>query len=493
MANFFIAVGGTGQNVALAYYRLAKLCGYEPAKIYVMDSDLSVSHQQPSFLPLEPIPIEPCIEDLQRKSFRNLFNPTGDANVDSMLSVLFTSKELRTPIDDGMFGRPSVGSATIMDKIVLIDNDTTPGGNCKFSDQYFANLLITLQGPGNHNVVICGSAKGGTGAGGVPTLAKYLSNKVDKTKVKIITLYFLRHFNILLRTGELRYDEIKNEQLKLNAESGMCYMADEISNGVDACVLFGLLEPIDIPYREAQAQEEEDMFLYLLAAITGNNAFYTNLAKLFPPNPQKIYAYWIPYDMASKISNLMISDIKVYLPGGRDVSLDQIPKLAKATIDFLEIFSKYINPLPKYSFVPSLITPKKLRQAINTLKNNQQMDKGNVLDNIVDHIKGYKTEIANNLEWFERLLRKESDLANQKPSSTVLSPNNKGKLTTITGENYEKTKEQPMGFIRGWVKRTGWSNLNESPDFIKPLVIGLRRSINSAFLNKAFGEDIWNS
>src|SRR3990172_1634030 len=134
-------------------------------------------------------------------------------------------------------------------------------------------------------------------------LAQYLSSIVDKKNVKIITLYFLRHFNILLPEAQLRYDEIKNEQLKLNAESGMCYMADEISEGVDACVLFGLLEPIDIPYREAQAQVEEDMFLYLLAAIIGNNVFYTGLAVLFPPNPKKIYAYWIPYDDGSKTSN----------------------------------------------------------------------------------------------------------------------------------------------------------------------------------------------
>src|SRR3989304_2761744 len=159
MANFFIAVGGTGQNVALAYYRLTKLCGYEPAKIYVMDSDTSVSGQQTSFIHLEPIPIEPCITKGQRNSFRALFNLSDDANINAMLSVLFTSKELKTPIDYGMFGRPSVGSATIMDKIVLINNDDTTEQGCRFSDRHFANLLITLKSPGHHNVVICGSSK----------------------------------------------------------------------------------------------------------------------------------------------------------------------------------------------------------------------------------------------------------------------------------------------------------------------------------------------
>lgn len=490
MANFFIAVGGTGQNVALAYHRLAKLCGFEPAKIYVLDSDLSISRQQPSFVPLEPIPIEPCILPLQRNSFRELFNPNNNADIASMLSVLFTSKELMTPIDEGMFGRPSVGSATIMDKIVLMDGDNTPQHSCKLSDRNFANLLQTLQTPGSHNVVICGSAKGGTGAGGVPTLAQYISSNVDRTRVNIIALYFLRHFNILLPEEQLKYDEIKNTQLKINAESGMCYIADEINKGINACVLFGLLEPIDVPYKEAQAQEEIETFLYSLAAIVGNNSFNTPLTNIFPPNPEKIYAYWIPYDVNSNGSNLLVPDINVYLPNGRAISLDNIPKLAKATIEFLEIFSKYINPLPRYSLVPPLIVPKKLRQAIDTLRNNTQMDKKTAFNNIAEALKRYRAGIESNLEWFRRLLKKESELANQKAITTVLSPDNNEITISITGENYEKTKKRPMGFIRDCVNNTSWANLREVEDFVKPLVIGLQKSINKTFLNNVFGDNM---
>lgn len=488
MANFFIAVGGTGQNVALAYHRLAKLCGYEPAKIYVMDSDLSISRQQPSFIPLESIPIEPCILPLQRNSFRELFNPNNDADTASMLSVLFTSKELMTPIDEGMFGRPSVGSATIMDKIVLMDGDNTPQRGCRLSDRNFANLLQTLQTPGSHNVVICGSAKGGTGAGGVPTLAQYISSNVDTTRVNIIVLYFLRHFNILLPEEQLKYDEIKNTQLRINAESGMCYIADEINKGVNACVLFGLLEPIDVPYKEAQAQEEIETFLYSLAAIVGNNSFNTALSNLFPTNPEKIYAYWIPYDENSKTSNLMVSDINVYLPNGTFISLDNIPKLAEATIDFLDIFSKYINPLPKFSLFPPLVIAKKLRQAINILCNNTQVNKETIYKSIAEKIIEDKAEIESNCDWFKRLLKNENDLANRRPLATVLSPNNNETMITITGDKYIKTKEQPMGFIRGWVKRTTWHNPGNTSDFVKPLIIELRKSINRAFLNNIFGD-----
>lgn len=488
MANFFIGVGGTGQNVALAYYRMAKLCGYEPAKIYIMDSDLSIATNQPSFIPLEPIPVEPCILPLQRNSFRDLFNPKGDAVIDSVMSVLFTSKELQTPIDEGMFGRPSVGSATIMDKILLMDNDNTPKKECQRSDANLANLLGTLQTEGDHCVVICGSAKGGTGAGGVPTLAQYIARNADRTRVKIIVLYFLRHFNILLPTSELKYDEIKNTQLKLNAEAGMCYLADEINRGVDACVLFGLLEPFDVPYREAQKQTEEERFLYLLAGIIGSSSFHANIKTLFPKSQDKIYAYWIPYDAGSNTSNLMVSDIGVYLLNGISVGLDNIPKLAGAVMDFLDIFSKYVNPLPGFSLIPSLVVPNNLKYAIDDLVSNMQSNKKQICEAVANNIREKRTVIESNLEWFKRLLRNENDLANQKPRATVLCPRNGHEAIAITGEGYEKTRRQPMGFIRHWVENTIWNNPKTVDEFVKPLIIGLRKSINKTFLNDVFGD-----
>ncbi len=487
MANYFIAVGGVGQNVALAYYKLTKLCGYEPADIYVLDSDLSIARHQTSFMRLEPIPIEPCILQLQRNSFYDLFNPEKDSNIDSMLSVLFTSKELKTPIDEGMFGKPSVGSATILDKIDLMDNDRTPQQSCRLSDVNFSTLLQKLRSPGIHHVVICGSSKGGTGAGGVPTLAQYISSQVDKERVKIIVLYFLRHFNILLAQEKLKYDEIKNEQLRINAESGMCYLADEIAKDVDGCILFGLLEPFDIPYREAQDQVETESFLYLLAAIVGNNLFHANLAKYLPPNSERIYAYWIPYNDSSKISELMLYDLEIYLPNGRAIGLDNIPKLASATMDFLEIFSRYMNPLPKGSFFPSLVVPKKIRTVIDKFINVTQLDKEKALEDIAEELRKYKNSINDNFEWFKCTLRKECDLANERPEATVLSPDNGEKIITVKEEKYRKTKEQPMKFIRNLVKKhVNWGEPRSINDVIRPLVIGIKKSVNCEFLNDIF-------
>jgi len=492
MANYFIAVGGTGQNVALAYYRLCKLAGYCPANIYVLDSDLSISGHEADFKRIDPIPVPPCIEPAQRNSFRDLFNPVQNLNMNTLLSVLFARQDLITSIDKGMFGKPSVGSATIMDKIDLIDGDKTMQQSCRQSDVPFANLLQALQSPGNHRVVICGSAMGGTGAGGVPTLAQYLAAQVDRNRVKIVILYFLRYFNIQQPQGSLSFAQISNDQIKMNAESGMCYLVGEITEGVDACVLFGLHDPIDIPYREAQNQEETTSFLYLLAAIIGNNTYYADLSQYFPLNPDKVYAYWIPYHIPSNVSELMLSDVKVYMPNGAVVGFDNIAKLASSTIDFLDIFAKYIEPLPKYSFVPSLAVPRKLKNTIKALNNAMQIEKERLLEDLALEIRRTKDAIQSNFQWLTRLLQNECSLAGQRPQATILSPNNNQNVISVSGEKYQDVKKHPMKFLRALMnKDVDWGNRpTASADLVNPLVIGIRKSINRGFLNEAFGRNI---
>lgn len=472
MANYFIAVGGTGQNVALAYYRLTKLGGLEPANIYVMDSDRSISSNQGEFKPIAPIPVEPCIREGQKKSFRNLFNPGGDAAIDSVLSVLFTSEQLKTPIDKGMFGKPSIGASTIMDKIALIEDDETPDRTRAGADPLFSNLINNLNATGQHRVVICGSAMGGTGAGGVPTLAQYIARNVDRTRVKIVILYFLKHFNLINPPAGVEPEKrITDSQVKINAESGMCYLRGEISRGVDACALFGLPNPIERDWEKAQEQREQRLFLYLLAAIVGNNSFYGEIELLFnPPAPDKIYAYWIP-DNGLRLSNIM-----VYLPKEEPVSLDKIAKLGRATVDFLELFRSYVNPLPKWSFTPSLIVPRNLRILTDDLKKQRGSNTEITCEAVAEKIKKYKEEIEGYLEWFEELLRIEDQLKAKDPLASILHG---GDEIAIKREDYEETTEHPMRFIRKWIKKAAW---DKQGDFIRPLVMNLRAEINKAYL-----------
>jgi hypothetical protein len=473
MANYFIAVGGTGQNVALAYYRFAKLAGIEPAEIFVMDSDRSISGNQGDFKPIAPIPVEPCIREGQKKSFRSLVNPGGDPAIDAALSVLFTSEQMRTPIDKGMFGKPSIGASTIMDKIVLIEDDETPDRTRAGADPLFANLINNLGGTGQHRVVICGSAMGGTGAGGVPTLAQYIARNVDRSRVKIVILYFLKHFNLLTPPSGVESEKrITESQVRVNAESGMCYLRSEISRGVDACALFGLANPIEREWEKAQEQREQKIFLYLLAAILANNSFHADIKEIFnPPAPDKIYAYWIP-DQGLRLSN-----IKVFFPAAEPVSLEHIAKLARATNECLKVFRSYLKPLPGLTFAPSLVVPRNLRILIDELRKRRGSSADRICEAMAERIRKFEDEMEGYLEWFEELLRTEDQLKTKDPLSSILYGRDE---IRIHREDYRKMLDRPMGFIRKWVNATSW---DKQGDFMRPLVTNVRSELKAAYLS----------
>ena len=78
--NFLIAVGGSGQMIALAYFRLAKLCSFEePANLYVMDSDFvgknEVTKMFSKLLDKKRITtIKPIPQDTNYDSFYKIFH-----------------------------------------------------------------------------------------------------------------------------------------------------------------------------------------------------------------------------------------------------------------------------------------------------------------------------------------------------------------------------------------------------------------------------------
>lgn len=143
MSNLFIAVGGSGQNVALAYLRLAGLCGFKSADVYVVDCDLESpitndlknilnkltkeNTRQIQDMRIEPIPsdIPPTnLEGRDEKHFGNIFlDPPNKISLDIAKSVLFKENELNIDIGRGMYGFPSVGASAIMAKIKEVDRD----------------------------------------------------------------------------------------------------------------------------------------------------------------------------------------------------------------------------------------------------------------------------------------------------------------------------------------------------------------------------------
>ena len=457
MSNFFVAVGGTGQMVALAYFRLAKLCGFKkPAYTYIMDSDIDgdVSQDLMQLLGEESVPvIKPIPRADNIETFRDIFsNSEYDDNIQPVLPLLFTTEELDTHIRKGMYGRPPVGSTCLSVKMKNIENR-------QGSDTALSRLITALREGQTNNVVICGSLFGGTGAGGIPTLAKYIRREVGPG-IKITIIDLLRWFWLPEQTHKSH-----DSMLKHNAESGVCYLQDKIADSVNACVLLGLEEPVERTYEEIGKQTEKINFINLIAAIIANNSFNVAEYKSLFPNEHSIYSYVVP-DNGLKASN-----IKVLMPiRNNTVKLHEIIMLSRAVEKFLGFFEKYIySGPPGFSFTPSLAIPSKLIIAIKRSSSEVTCNE------VYDKVKEKREEYHDMLEWFKNL-----------KDSPVFETDH----TEITGTKYQENLKYPMPFLRKWINGIDdfGKEVNNAEEFVDQMIKQLRVTINEMFLNNKFGK-----
>jgi len=168
-----IAVGGSGQHISLMLTRLAILGCIPKTTATIIDADAGTP--VPAALMkagglagarLHPLGINkilpPCdLSKVQGKYFRDLFLDGAVAQEEKALfDVLFDTKMAETKIDEGMFGRPSVGS-------------------CVFADGATEALKGELEqkAASATNLYVCGSIAGGTGAG----ILRGLIHQIKKT------------------------------------------------------------------------------------------------------------------------------------------------------------------------------------------------------------------------------------------------------------------------------------------------------------------------
>ncbi|MGR3303710.1 MAG: hypothetical protein ACUZ8I_14590 [Candidatus Scalindua sp.] len=410
MNNYFVAVGGTGQQVALDYLRLTHLCGIEPANIIIVDSDITADKDKYCIIDrinefkisdglfmCKPIP---DIFDEKDKTFSDIFkvkNHDQNVLIEGVLSLFFRKNELEhTDISKGMFGIPREGATAIISKLILDMKESHEQKKAKKRE----NVYITIKEligkiNGDSRIVICGSVCGGTGAGGVPRVSGFikkekreqLSEKNEIDKMKIVILDFLEWFKIQ-DDGKKIKDVFKNEEegekeekedifkdnrnlnnvLKDNASSGVFYLKNELANDVEACVFFGLENLLIVDPQNIGSQQEKRHLITLLAAITANNSFNSPLEKnkdgemtlsIFP-DKNSFYGYVIPD------TGLTPDDIDVNLPEDKEVTIGQIIESFKVFVEFLKFTKNYFESgPPKFSFTPWYVIPNNLRKVLN--------------------------------------------------------------------------------------------------------------------------------
>jgi hypothetical protein len=289
MAKHLIAVGGSGQHVALAYMDLAALVyGFRDVPsiaLYILDKDETKSEgksawqeaidqgqrlreAQPDWTDFRNNRIPPCRELPNKTEVRDAVSKVYG-------SLLFTEEQLRVEFGTGYWGHAPVGAVFFGEMLRRESGQLGAALNQIVADQ-----------DGNKRVVVAGSLVGGTGAGCLPQLVKHLAEAASDGPggSQIMALALLQWFWLRAPTDPQRAKDadLRNAQMKSRVPSALLYASTELAS--DACtVLIGHPSPAAAPNRpwsgDTQQAPHEDLTIPYYAAALASDYLSSSTAR----------------------------------------------------------------------------------------------------------------------------------------------------------------------------------------------------------------------
>jgi Tubulin like len=196
----------------------------------------------------------------------------------NLFDVLYSPREKKTSLEYGFRGHPSIGAAIMASAVKL-------GGEepwATMRDQ----ISLDVKGGEGAKIILFGSIFGGTGASGVPTIARLVSNEFSQTKLdrfKIGSVLMLPYFS---------FDPVKNEKMKVDADtfllstqSALKYYYNQHELKVcNAVYLLGneTLKPMRNSSIGGLAQENEPHLLEMYAALAAMHFFANDNVNGYP-------------------------------------------------------------------------------------------------------------------------------------------------------------------------------------------------------------------
>lgn len=141
----------------------------------------------------------------------------------NLFDVLYTEDERNVSLEVGFRGRPAIGSS-IMTQINLD----------RLNEEPWRSLINEIEnnagGGSEAKVLLCGSIFGGTGASGLPTIGRLISNKLEedgvRDSVKIGCIFGLPYFNFpKANSNEQVY--ASSDLFLLNTEAALRYYKEQ--------------------------------------------------------------------------------------------------------------------------------------------------------------------------------------------------------------------------------------------------------------------------
>jgi hypothetical protein len=297
MSKIIAAVGGAGQEVALASLRIAYMAGLQLPRVFVFDSDQFDRAQEVAGEPTrsqilrslgefvryvdDGNPVE-FVQPVDRsRMIENVSNLFGEANltpkpVADILSVLLTERQRNTRIIDGFHGEPTVGAMTFADCVCSDRLDAFVDGvrqNDRVVKPGLAQLTERADVP--HSLVIAGGTAGGTGPGVVPVLSRRVDEwrreqaarrrAPDHLALDLSIFVQLPWFQITNGNPE---EDIAVARMQRNSACLVRHYATDLERMADRVVLCGLPKMVTRPSAGPHHQPETLHYLNVLSGCT---------------------------------------------------------------------------------------------------------------------------------------------------------------------------------------------------------------------------------
>jgi hypothetical protein len=308
MALYVIGIGGTGAKCVEAITQVAALGLFSEQLIRVLfiDADetngnlerarnslslyqrcyqlMSGDKQQLDWLktPIESFDLwSPFGNTSTNQNLASFFNyntlKQNNEVLGNLFDILYTKEEREADLDVGFRGRPAIGSA-VMSRVDLDDLDQEPWGTL------IGQIKADVSSGNSPKILLCGSMFGGTGASGLPTIGRLISNKLDKEnvrgRVKIGCLFVLPYFGFSPKPGN-NTDKVyaRADQFLLNTEAALRHYVNQAKQ-FDTVYLLGNQNFSQYEFSIGKkTQRNEPHFIELYAALAARHFLLNTLAR----------------------------------------------------------------------------------------------------------------------------------------------------------------------------------------------------------------------
>jgi hypothetical protein len=196
---------------------------------------------------------------------------SNEPALSSLFDVLYSAEERTQTLDEGFRGRPSIGSA-VMSQIDMRRLGEAP----------WSTLIQSIEadaGNGqNPKILLCGSMFGGTGASGLPTIAKLINNCLNppgeskniRGSVKLGCVFLLPYFSFTVPPDAESNEGLfaSADHFLLNTEAALRYYVDRSGDLFDSIYLLGNESTEAVKFSVGRGtQNNQPHFIELMAAL----------------------------------------------------------------------------------------------------------------------------------------------------------------------------------------------------------------------------------